>query len=50
LIFAVARRPPSTAKIKHQSQIGEVLSDVGQNKSKIKETIFQRVLTKSAAS
>jgi hypothetical protein len=41
---------PRIAKIKHQSQTGEVLSDVGQNESKIKEIIFQRVLTKSAAS
>jgi len=30
---------PRTAKIKHQSQTGEVLSDVGQNESKIKEII-----------
>jgi hypothetical protein len=41
---------PRIAKIKHQSQTGEVLPDVGQNASKIKEIIFKRVLTKSAAS
>jgi hypothetical protein len=49
LIIAVLGNP-RIAKIKHQSQTGEVLSDVGQNESKIKEIIFQRVLTKSAAS
>jgi hypothetical protein len=35
---------------KHQSQRGELLSNGGQNESKIEEIIFQRVLTKSAAS
>jgi hypothetical protein len=39
---------PRTAKIKHQSRTGGVSSDVGQNESKIKEKIFQRVLTKSS--
>jgi hypothetical protein len=36
--------------IKLQSQRGELLPNGGQNGSKIKEIIFQRVLTKSAAS
>jgi hypothetical protein len=31
---------PRIAKIKHQSQTGEVLPDVGQNESKIKEIIL----------
>ena len=37
---------PRTAKIKHQSQTGEVLSDVGQNESKIKEKNFPAGLDK----
>jgi hypothetical protein len=40
----------AAAMIKHQSQRGELLPNGGQNGSKIKEIIFQRVLTKSAAS
>jgi hypothetical protein len=37
---------PRTAKIKHQSQTGEVLSDVGQNESKIKKNNFTAGLDK----
>jgi hypothetical protein len=33
---------PRTAKIKHQSQRGELLSDVGQNEAKIKRKQFSR--------
>jgi hypothetical protein len=36
--------------IKHQSQRGELLSDVGQKEQKINQRLFlQRVLTKSAS-
>ena len=37
---------PRTAKIKHESQTGEVLSDVGQNESKIKRNNFPAGLDK----
>jgi hypothetical protein len=40
----------ASQRSKHQSQTGEVLSDVGQNESKIKRNNFQRVLINSAAS
>jgi hypothetical protein len=33
---------PRTAKIKHQSQRGELLSDVGQNEAKIKRKQFSQ--------
>jgi hypothetical protein len=36
--------------IKHQSQRGELLSDVGKNEQKIKQRLFsQRLLTSSAS-
>jgi hypothetical protein len=36
--------------IKHQSQRGELLSDIGKNEQKIKQRQFsQRVLTNSAS-
>jgi hypothetical protein len=45
LIIAVLGNP-RIAKIKHQSQTGELLSDVGQNESKIKENNFPAGLDK----
>jgi hypothetical protein len=45
LIFVVLGGP-RTAKVKHQSQRGEVLSDVGQNESKIKRNNFPAGLDK----
>jgi hypothetical protein len=45
LIFVVLGGP-RTAKIKHQSQTGEVLSDVGQNESKINRNNFPAGLDK----
>jgi hypothetical protein len=45
LIFVVLGGP-RTAKVKHQSQRGEVLSDVSQNESKIKRNNFPAGLDK----
>jgi hypothetical protein len=40
----------AAAMIKHQSQRGELLSDVGKKEQKIKQRLFsQRVLTNSAS-
>jgi hypothetical protein len=45
-LIIAALGSPRTAKIKHQSQTGEVLSDVGQNESKIKRNKFPAGLDK----
>ena len=46
----VAHVLAAAAMIKHQSQRGELLSDVGQKEQKIKQRLFsQRVLTNSAS-
>jgi hypothetical protein len=40
----------AAAMIKHQSQRGELLANVGKNEQKIKQRLFlQRVLTNSAS-